>query len=154
MRITVINRSLDRQQKFKGNRCHACGRNVQQVVKPFVFIYLHPLSEYFHGIVTCPRPGYTGLVVLVFKKMAISCHVQQQKLAIRQLFLSKGCISSCIICLIYVSQELALLRNIKRTASVVVREDAELLVVEKDVFSKTCPKIFDKELVDKIKFCK
>lgn len=51
-------------------------------------------------------------------------------------------------------KELALLRNIKRTASVVVREDAELLVVEKDVFSKTCPKIFDKELVDKIKFCK
>ena len=52
------------------------------------------------------------------------------------------------------SQELALLRNITRTASVVVREDAELLVIEKDVFSKTCPKIFDKELVDKIKFCK
>ena len=52
------------------------------------------------------------------------------------------------------SQELALLRNIKRTASVVVREDAELLVVEKDVFSKTCPKIFEKELVEKIKFCK
>ena len=52
------------------------------------------------------------------------------------------------------SQELALLRNIKRTASVVVREDAELLVVEKDVFSKTCPRIFEKELVEKIKFCK
>lgn len=50
--------------------------------------------------------------------------------------------------------ELALLRNIRRTASVVVREDAELLVVEKDVFSKTCPIIFDKELNDKIKFCR
>ncbi|KAJ7374066.1 hypothetical protein OS493_009397 [Desmophyllum pertusum] len=50
--------------------------------------------------------------------------------------------------------ELALLRNIKRTASVVVREDTELLVVEKNVFSKTCPRIFDKELADKIQFCK
>ncbi|XP_074636906.1 uncharacterized protein LOC141895065 [Acropora palmata] len=50
--------------------------------------------------------------------------------------------------------ELALLRNTRRTASVVIREDAELLVVEKDVFSKTCPIIFDKELDDKIKFCK
>ncbi|RMX37481.1 hypothetical protein pdam_00023474 [Pocillopora damicornis] len=50
--------------------------------------------------------------------------------------------------------ELALLRNIKRTASVVVREDTELLMVEKNVFSKTCPRIYDKELFDKIKFCK
>lgn len=128
---------------------------MQQVVKPFVFIYLHPLSEYFHGIVTCPRPGYTGLVVLVFKKMAIS--------------MSRSTIETCNTSIISFQRlhkllhnlpylcflkELALLRNIKRTASVVVREDAELLVVEKDVFSKTCPKIFDKELVDKIKFCK
>lgn len=38
----------------------ACGRSVQQVVKPFVFIYLHLLSE------LCLRLGYTGLAVLVF----------------------------------------------------------------------------------------
>lgn len=128
---------------------------MQQVVKPFVFIYLHPLSEYFHGIVTCPRPGYTGLVVLVFKKNGN--------------FMSRSTIETCNTSIISFQRlhkllhnlpylcflkELALLRNIKRTASVVVREDAELLVVEKDVFSKTCPKIFDKELVDKIKFCK
>ena len=51
-------------------------------------------------------------------------------------------------------QELALLRQIKRTASVIVRENVELLVVDKDVFVKTCPRIYDKELITKMKFCK
>ena len=68
---------IDRCKGSKVIDAMAYGRNVQQVVKPFVFIYLHPLSEYFQVLVMCPRPGYTGLVVLVFKKMAISCHVQQ-----------------------------------------------------------------------------
>ena len=54
----------------------------------------------------------------------------------------------------FYEKELALLRKIRRTASVVVREDVELLVVDKQVFAETCPKIYDKELEDKIAFCK
>ncbi|KAK3749914.1 hypothetical protein QZH41_017365, partial [Actinostola sp. cb2023] len=50
--------------------------------------------------------------------------------------------------------ELALLRKIKRTATVAVREDIELLVIDRDVLAITCPKIYDKELDDKIQFCK
>ena len=59
---------IDKCKGSKAIDAMACGRNVQQVVKAFVFIYLHSLSEYFHGIVTCPRPVYRGLVVLVFLK--------------------------------------------------------------------------------------
>ncbi|XP_048576817.1 cyclic nucleotide-binding domain-containing protein 2-like [Nematostella vectensis] len=50
--------------------------------------------------------------------------------------------------------ELTLLRKTKHTASVAVREDVEMLVVNKDVFAITCPKIYDKEIGDKITFCK
>ena len=49
-------------------------------------------------------------------------------------------------------QELALLQDIRRTATVSVREACELLVVDKDVFSKVCPKIFEKELMEKKNF--
>ena len=48
--------------------------------------------------------------------------------------------------------ELALLQNITRTATVCVREKCELLVVEKDVFASVCPKIFEKQLVEKQNF--
>ncbi|XP_041366762.1 uncharacterized protein LOC121381506 [Gigantopelta aegis] len=45
--------------------------------------------------------------------------------------------------------ELALLKDIKRTATIAVRESCELLVVNKTVFSKVCPKIFERELEEK-----
>ncbi|XP_064648020.1 cyclic nucleotide-binding domain-containing protein 2-like [Lineus longissimus] len=48
--------------------------------------------------------------------------------------------------------ELALLRDIKRTASIACRENCELLCVDKDVFARLCPKIFEKELDDKVSF--
>ncbi|XP_076437211.1 cyclic nucleotide-binding domain-containing protein 2-like [Babylonia areolata] len=48
--------------------------------------------------------------------------------------------------------ELALLKDIRRTATVSVRETCELLVVEKDVFSQVCPMIFEKELQEKKSF--
>ncbi|KAL8624117.1 hypothetical protein ACOMHN_036120 [Nucella lapillus] len=48
--------------------------------------------------------------------------------------------------------ELALLKDILRTATVSVRETCELLVVDKDVFSHVCPKIFEKELMEKKSF--
>ena len=38
---------IDRCKGSKVIDAMACGRNVQQVVKPFVCIYLHSLSEYF-----------------------------------------------------------------------------------------------------------
>ena len=50
------------------------------------------------------------------------------------------------------TQELALLRNAKRAATVTCREDSELLVVDKDVFTDLCPKIFESELEEKIQF--
>nr|KAG5714351.1 hypothetical protein BaRGS_018568 [Batillaria attramentaria] len=48
--------------------------------------------------------------------------------------------------------ELALLQDIRRTATISVRETCELLVVDKDVFAKVCPKIFEKELMEKQNF--
>ncbi|XP_059171648.1 uncharacterized protein LOC131952810 [Physella acuta] len=48
--------------------------------------------------------------------------------------------------------ELALLQDIRRTATISVREKCELLVVEKDVFASVCPKIFEKELAEKHAF--
>ncbi|XP_046583083.1 cyclic nucleotide-binding domain-containing protein 2-like [Haliotis rubra] len=45
--------------------------------------------------------------------------------------------------------ELALLQDIRRTATIVVRETCELLVVEKNVFSHVCPRIFEIELEEK-----
>ncbi|KAH9499293.1 hypothetical protein Btru_003637 [Bulinus truncatus] len=48
--------------------------------------------------------------------------------------------------------ELALLQDIRRTATISVREKCELLVVDKDVFASVCPKIFEKELAEKQNF--
>ncbi|OWF39456.1 Cyclic nucleotide-binding domain-containing protein 2 [Mizuhopecten yessoensis] len=48
--------------------------------------------------------------------------------------------------------ELALLRDIRRTASITCREVCEMLVVDKDTFSKVCPKIFEEELEEKERF--
>ncbi|PVD29449.1 hypothetical protein C0Q70_08700 [Pomacea canaliculata] len=48
--------------------------------------------------------------------------------------------------------ELALLQDIRRTATISVRETCELLVVEKEVFARVCPQIFDQELVEKQAF--
>nr|KAI8768552.1 cyclic nucleotide-binding domain-containing protein 2 [Biomphalaria glabrata] len=48
--------------------------------------------------------------------------------------------------------ELALLQDIRRTATISVREKCELLVVDKDVFASVCPKIFEKELQEKQNF--
>ncbi|ELT93107.1 hypothetical protein CAPTEDRAFT_85725, partial [Capitella teleta] len=48
--------------------------------------------------------------------------------------------------------ELALLQNVQRTASISCREDAELLVVDRDVFASVCPRIFDRELEEKVNF--
>lgn len=50
--------------------------------------------------------------------------------------------------------ELALLQDIRRTATVSVRERCELLMVDKDVFASVCPRIFDKELAEKHAFIK
>ena len=54
--------------------------------------------------------------------------------------------------MLYILQELALLQDIKRTASISCRENCEMLVVDKDTFSKVCPKIFEKELEEKCDF--
>ncbi|RUS74029.1 hypothetical protein EGW08_018203 [Elysia chlorotica] len=50
--------------------------------------------------------------------------------------------------------ELALLQDIRRTATVSVREGCELLMVDRDVFASVCPRIFDKELAEKNAFIK
>jgi CRP-like cAMP-binding protein len=49
-------------------------------------------------------------------------------------------------------QELALLQDVQRTASVSCREATELLVVDKEVFATVCPRIFDRELEEKVSF--
>ena len=51
-----------------------------------------------------------------------------------------------------VFQELALLKDITRTATISCRETCELLVVDKEVFSQICPRIFDIELEAKVRF--
>ena len=51
-------------------------------------------------------------------------------------------------------KEVALLRNIHRTASVVVKEDVELMVVDKYVFAQVCSEIYEKEMAEKIEFCR
>ncbi|KAK3589034.1 hypothetical protein CHS0354_007982 [Potamilus streckersoni] len=48
--------------------------------------------------------------------------------------------------------ELALLQDIRRTATISVRETCELLVVDKDTFARVCPKLFEKELDEKRDF--
>nr|XP_006817128.1 PREDICTED: cyclic nucleotide-binding domain-containing protein 2-like [Saccoglossus kowalevskii] len=48
--------------------------------------------------------------------------------------------------------ELALLRDIKRTATISTRGTCEFFVIDKDVFSSLCPKIFDQELETKVNF--
>ncbi|XP_033762401.1 cyclic nucleotide-binding domain-containing protein 2-like isoform X2 [Pecten maximus] len=48
--------------------------------------------------------------------------------------------------------ELALLQDIRRTASITCREICEMLVVDKDTFAKVCPKIFEEELEEKERF--
>ncbi|KAI0215693.1 hypothetical protein LSAT2_032249, partial [Lamellibrachia satsuma] len=49
-------------------------------------------------------------------------------------------------------KEVALLCDVRRTATVTCREACELLVVDKDVFSLVCPRIFDKELDERVNF--
>ena len=49
---------------------------------------------------------------------------------------------------------MALLRNIRRTASVAVKEDVELMVVDNDVFSKVCSDIYEREMREKMEFCR
>ncbi|KAK3101866.1 hypothetical protein FSP39_006884 [Pinctada imbricata] len=48
--------------------------------------------------------------------------------------------------------ELALLQDIRRTASITCRERCEMLVVDKETFAKVCPSIFDEELKHKEQF--
>ncbi|XP_078619243.1 uncharacterized protein LOC144886481 [Branchiostoma floridae x Branchiostoma japonicum] len=48
--------------------------------------------------------------------------------------------------------EIALLRGCPRTASVTVREPCELLIVDDKIFAEVCPKIFDAELDERVKF--
>ncbi|KAL3831842.1 hypothetical protein ACJMK2_023541 [Sinanodonta woodiana] len=48
--------------------------------------------------------------------------------------------------------ELALLQDIRRTATISVRETCELLVVDKDTFARVCPNLFEKELEEKRDF--
>ena len=56
-----------------------------------------------------------------------------------------------VLC-VFVCQELALLKDIERTASITCREECELMVVHKEVFAKVCPRIFDRELEEKVAF--
>lgn len=51
-------------------------------------------------------------------------------------------------------QEKGVLEHTRRSATVICREDCELLVSDKDTFGKQCPRIFKKELEEKINFCK
>lgn len=48
--------------------------------------------------------------------------------------------------------ELALLQDIRRTATITCRETCEILVVDKETFAKVCPSIFQEELEEKEKF--
>ncbi|XP_061185806.1 cyclic nucleotide-binding domain-containing protein 2-like [Saccostrea echinata] len=48
--------------------------------------------------------------------------------------------------------ELALLQDIRRTATITCRETCEVLVVDKETFAKVCPSIFQEELEEKEKF--
>ncbi|CAH1790272.1 unnamed protein product [Owenia fusiformis] len=48
--------------------------------------------------------------------------------------------------------EVALLKDIPRTATVTCREECELLVIERDIFAKICPKIFDIEHQEKVDY--
>jgi hypothetical protein len=54
----------------------------------------------------------------------------------------------------FLLKEVALLRNIRRTASVAVKEDAELMVVDKHVFGKVCSEIYEREMREKWEFCR
>ncbi|CAD5112445.1 DgyrCDS1667 [Dimorphilus gyrociliatus] len=50
--------------------------------------------------------------------------------------------------------ELALLKDIRRTATVTCRESCEMFVVDKEVFAQVCPRIFERELDEKLRFLK
>ena len=67
------------------------------------------------------------------------------------------CISIFIIYTLYIfpyfnAKELALLQNIRRTATITSRETCEVLVVDKETFAKVCPSIFQEELEEKERF--
>ena len=49
-------------------------------------------------------------------------------------------------------QEVALLGDGLRTATVICREPSELFYIERDDFTSICPHIFDNELAEKIRF--
>lgn len=49
-------------------------------------------------------------------------------------------------------QELALLRDSTRAATITCREDCELLTIDKEVFAMVCPAIFEEELREKLQF--
>ncbi|XP_074659054.1 cyclic nucleotide-binding domain-containing protein 2-like [Tubulanus polymorphus] len=48
--------------------------------------------------------------------------------------------------------ELALLKDVKRSATVTTRENCELLTIDKYVFSEVCPQIFQQEIHEKFRF--
>ena len=49
-------------------------------------------------------------------------------------------------------KELSLLKDMPRTATLTCRDNCELLSVDKEIFAKLCPQIFDRELDEKVKF--
>ena len=49
---------------------------------------------------------------------------------------------------------MALLRRAERTATVVIREDVELLAVDRETFVDVCPEMLDQELKVKVAFCR
>ncbi|KAK0050910.1 cyclic nucleotide-binding domain-containing protein 2 [Biomphalaria pfeifferi] len=53
---------------------------------------------------------------------------------------------------VFVNSEDVTVDDIRRTATISVREKCELLVVDKDIFASVCPKIFEKELQEKQNF--
>ncbi len=47
---------------------------------------------------------------------------------------------------------MALLQDVRRTATITCRESCELLSVDKEVFAQVCPRIFEEELEEKVQF--
>ena len=47
--------------------------------------------------------------------------------------------------------EIAFLRKITRTATVVCCEDSELLMIDKELFDKYCPNLFEEQLREKVR---
>lgn len=52
----------------------------------------------------------------------------------------------------WVLQEIAILGDGKRTASIICREPTEVFQVDKDTFLETCPEVFEAELDAKMAF--